>query len=85
MGGGGGSGAVGSQGEGGSETKSLQNLAICHATKVGRFLGMVMYDNEFKTKEKPQHIYQFIFLDFSMDSGGENSCCCHKKDQTVNR
>jgi len=40
---------------------------------------MVMYDNEFKTKEKkiytkdkiePQHICQFIFLDFSMERGG---------------
>ena len=40
---------------------------------------MVMYDNEFKTKEnkiqtkdkiEPQHIYQFIFLDFGMERGG---------------
>ena len=38
-----------------------------------------------KDKIEPQHIYQFILLDFSMEGGGENSCCCHKKDQTVNR
>ena len=31
---------------------SLPSLtAISHATKVGRFLGMVMYDNEFKQKK----------------------------------
>ena len=32
------------------------------------------------------YINKFIFLDFSVESWGggvENSCCCHKKDQTV--